>query len=178
MPANVEESAHLAGCIAQNDDALARHIAHEVVAGIENGIGPPGAYPVLAIERLHFFFELIRIGVIPCRESFEIGCGGHEFVIRLPTHTSVNRLPRPSSHSGSKRRFTARIASIVSGPYWIESKWALRLPRPCSAPTVPPIATTGYAKPSSTDLARSKSSLVAGNVLMWTCASPMWPYIT
>src|SRR5215475_15844864 len=65
VAADVIGSAHLAGGIAQNDDAFARHIAHEVISGVENRIGPPGAHPVLAIERLQFLFELLRVGVIP-----------------------------------------------------------------------------------------------------------------
>lgn len=59
---------------------------------------------------------------------------------------SANRVPRPRIFLGSSLRFTARIFAISSVLYCSSNKCRLRLPRPCSADTVPPNATAWRAK--------------------------------
>jgi hypothetical protein len=79
---------------------------------------------------------------------------------------------------GSSRRFTARIfLDVLRRCIAVRADARLRLPRPCSADTVPPSATASRAK------SRSRSQAWRGlagseKMLTCTCASPMWPKIT
>src|SRR5581483_3602673 len=92
-----------------------------------------------------------------------------------PTNPDPNSVPLPSSSCGSKRRFTARMASICSGVYCSASRPALRLPNPCSAETVPPSFTACAANSRSKRVASCASSALVGRMLRCRCASPRWP---
>ena len=63
MTADVEQRVNRARPVARDDDALVAERAREVVAGVRNLIGAPGADPAVEIEPLELGAIKVRIGV-------------------------------------------------------------------------------------------------------------------
>src|SRR6478736_321269 len=68
VAANVVEGAHGSARIACDDDAFARDLAEEVVAGLKNGIDAAGAEPAAEIKAFQFGAEEGGIGVVARRQ--------------------------------------------------------------------------------------------------------------
>src|SRR5690242_11681600 len=64
MAADIVKSANISPLVPRDDDAGVGDAAHEVVAGIGNLGGAPGAKPHIKVNSLHLALEPLRIGVI------------------------------------------------------------------------------------------------------------------
>ena len=63
MAAHVEQRMHGAGHVARDDDAVVRDRTREIVAGVRNLIGSPGADPAIDEEALELAAIELGIGV-------------------------------------------------------------------------------------------------------------------
>ena len=68
MPTDVVEGVHASVRRSRDDDAVARHVAEDELAGACDFLGPASADPHRTKQRIELAFEVGRVGVERCRQ--------------------------------------------------------------------------------------------------------------
>src|SRR5215471_4492259 len=101
MPADIVESTQHSSTVARCDNALARHFAQKIVAGILNLLFAPGTHPHSAEEPLQLLAKYFRVGVVPRRQRHLLRAHG-----RLQVQQSSLTLARFATNPISSRTST------------------------------------------------------------------------